>query len=57
MFIFKVDLPAQKVETVEETKLREAREMKEKKMNQEAMMELKAVIDSGTKPSESRSTF
>jgi len=52
----KVELPAQKVETAEETKLREAREMKEKKMNQEAMMELKAVIDSGTKPSESRST-
>ena len=52
-----MELPAQKVETAEETKLREAREMNEKKMNQEAMMELKAVIDSGTKPSESRSTF
>merc|ERR1719244_732585 len=53
----KVELPAQKVETAEETKLREAREMKEKMVNQEAMMELKAVIDSGTKPSESRSAL
>ena len=47
-----VELPVQKVETAEETKLRETREMREKKVNQEAMMELKAVIDNGTKPSE-----
>jgi len=52
----KVDLPVQKVETAEETKLREAREIKEKKLNQDAMVELKAVIG-GAKPSESRSAL
>ena len=46
----------QKVETAEETKLREAREIKEKKLNQDAMVELKAVIG-GAKPSESRSAL
>ena len=55
--MMQVELPVQKVETAEETKLRETREMREKKVNQEAMMELKAVIDSGTKPSESRSAL
>ena len=49
-------LPVTKVETAEETKEREAKEMKEKKMNQDAMMELKAVIAGGVRPGLSRST-
>ena len=49
-------LPITKVETEEETKEREAKEIKEKKTNQDAMMELKAVIEGGVKPGLSRST-
>ena len=43
-------LPITKVETEEETKEREAKDMKEKKTNQDAMMELKAVIEGGVIP-------
>merc|ERR1719341_1754612 len=50
----KVVLPLTKVETAEETKEREAKDMKEKKMNQDAMMELKAVIAGGVRPGLSR---
>ena len=49
-------LPITKVESAEETKEREAKEMKEKNVNQDAMMELKAVIEGGVKPGLSRST-
>jgi len=48
----KVSLPISKVETVEETKQREAKEMQEKKMKDEAMMELKTAIGGGARPSQ-----
>ena len=57
LFLFvQAVLPIPKVETAEESKDREAKEMQEKKMNQDAMMELKAVIGGGVKPGLSRST-
>ena len=43
-------LPITKVETEEETMEREAKEIKEKKTNQDAMMELKAVVEGGVMP-------
>ena len=51
-FLIQVSLPISKVETVEETKQREAKEMQEKKMKDEAMMELKAAIGGGARPSQ-----
>ena len=44
------------METAEESKDREAKEIKEKKNNQDAIMELKAVIGGGVTPGLSRST-
>ena len=45
-----MDLPIIKVKTAEETKAPKAKEIKEKKMNQDAMMELKAVVEGGVMP-------
>ena len=49
-FLIQVSLPISKVETVEDTKQREAKEMQEKKMKDEAMMELKTAIGGGARP-------
>ena len=56
MGFLQVAIPSQKVETPEETRQREAKETREKKVNQDAMMELKAVIETGATPCESRSS-
>eukprot|EP00092_Neocalanus_flemingeri_P009310 GFUD01010016.1.p1 GENE.GFUD01010016.1~~GFUD01010016.1.p1 ORF type:complete len:399 (+),score=149.78 GFUD01010016.1:126-1322(+) len=48
----KVSLPVSKVETGEETRQREAREIQEKKIKEEAMMELRTSIGGGARPSQ-----